>query len=957
MEQWQRADTLFQAALERPAQEREAWLRENCGADISLFREVASLLKHHESSAFGNWPSGLAAELLDAPAPLEPGQVFGSYKIIAFLAAGGMGEVYRALDTQLDREVAVKVLPSALASHPARLARFEREAKALAALNHPNIAVIYGLAEMAGQPALAMELVPGETLASVIRRKPLPFAAAAPIARQIAEALEAAHEKGIVHRDLKPGNVMVTPAGLVKVLDFGLAMTIESDSSAQETSETPTATNGNTAAGAILGTTAYLSPEQAAGLPVDKRSDIWSYGVVLWEMLTGKPLFDGGRPVRQTANNTARPEIDFGNLPPSVPAGIVELLQRCLDRDPNTRLRDIGEARVAIARSLAAPAGGNQATLASQRRRTTLAWLIAIAASLAAAILGFLHFRQPHHEARVIHSAILPPPKTAFSFTSNLGPLVLSPDGQHAAFAATGPDGKSQLWIHSLADGSAHPLPGTERGQFPFWAPDSRWLAFFADAKLKKIDTQGGPPIILADAQAGRGGSWSSSGIIVFSPIGPSPLLKVSSQGGEVSMAAALDTSLGGYYRFPWFLPDGKHFLFTAIKNKRVGARQNILLASLDSAAATIIGDADSNAEYADGRLLFLRGSTLVAQPFDLKTLHFAGEPTRVAEDVEHFLGPQTLGLFSVSNTGLLAWQPGTQGDRVSLTWYDRSGKPLQTIGELQEFAALELSPDRQRLAASATDSIGNLNLMIFDLKSGLRTGFTFDPASEFNAVWSPDGRTIVFNSDRQGHLDLYRKSANGSGPEELLYADDQNKLPNSWSPDGRFLLYHTFSGSKGIHVWKLPLEPERPGSPLKPVQLFPSEFQELFAHFSPDGRWVMYSAGESQNYDVYVAPVSHPAERHQISIGGSTWSRWRADGKEIFFLRRNGPLMAVDVHISGDNVQVGAAHPLFSGIPPANGFAWDISADGQRILAALPSNAPPEPVTLLQNWSAAIKN
>jgi serine/threonine protein kinase len=389
-----------------------------------------------------------------------------------------MGEVYRALDTQLEREVAIKVLPRVLANDPERLARFEREAKVLAALNHPNITVIYRLAEARGQRALVMELVPGETLAAVIKkRKALPFTAAAPIARQIAEALEAAHDKGIIHRDLKPGNVMVTLSGLVKVLDFGLAAMAEEEAvAAADASGSPTPTVGRTLAGTILGTAAYVSPEQVSGSPADKRSDIWSYGAVLWEMLTGKRLFESGKTLPQTLDDVLHADIDFRKLPQAVPPSIVELLRRCLNRDVTTRLRDIGEARVAIARCLADPRGASTAAPKPEARAAKLAWVLAAAGLFAAVVVGLLHFREPAPEARVVRTTILPPEKTTFAFATNYGPVQLSPDGRRMVFAATGEDGKNQLWVRSLDSSTAQPLPGTQEGTFPFWAPDSRWV-------------------------------------------------------------------------------------------------------------------------------------------------------------------------------------------------------------------------------------------------------------------------------------------------------------------------------------------------------------------------------------------------------------------------------------------------------------------------------------------------
>lgn len=982
-ERWRQVEELYHAASEREPGDRGAFLQQACQGDHELKSEVESLLRQETCgegllgwatpagwSAAESWatpPADMRLLGLDAAAGLSkepalglnPGDELGPYKIVDAIGSGGMGEVYRALDTQLERKVAIKVLPRALANDPERLARFEREAKVLAALNHPNIAVIYGLAEARGQRALVMELVAGETLARVIqKRRAMPFGSAAPVARQIAEALEAAHEKGIVHRDLKPGNVMVTPSGLVKVLDFGLAAMVQEESpAADDVTGSHALTMGKTLAGTILGTAAYISPEQASGLPVDKRSDIWSYGAVLWEMLTGKRLFEGGKTLSQTLDAVLHAEIDFGRLSGTVPEGIVELLRRCLDRDVTTRLRSIGEAQVAIARCVADPTNGARA-VRQPARATKLAWALATLGIVAAVVLGSLYWRKPAPEERVVQTTILPPEKTTLAFTTNYGPPALSPDGRRMVFAATGEDGKSKLWIRPLDAAMAQPLEGTGGGAFPFWAPDSRWLGFFADAKLKKIDTQGGPPIPLADATVGEGGSWSKNGIIVFAPIGPSALLRVSSDGGNATAATALNASLGSYHRFPWFLPDGDHFLFAAQKGSS-GGRMNLLVASLSSTAAKIIGEADSNAVYAEGRLLYLRGSALVAQSFDLRSLQAVGEPVQVAERVVRNVLPYSAGVFSVSATGLLAYQGGFSApDTLQLTWFDRTGKPLGTIGQPQtRFGALELSPDRKTLVASVPDDVGNIGLWVHDSLRGLPMRFTFDPSRDINAVWSPDGRTIVFNSDRKGRYDLYRKPANGSGAEELLYADDQAKLPSSWSPDGKVLLYHTFSGSQGVHLWVLAMTPEA-NRAARPRRLLQTSSSDLFGQFSPDGQWIVYGSNETQDYEIYAAPFLRPSEKRQISTSGGIRPRWSRNGKEIFYHTRAGQLLAAEVRISGETVEVGPVRELFRGIPALYGYAWDISADGQRILAAVPvkNQKAPEPITLVQNWAAGLK-
>ena len=550
-------------------------------------------------------------------------------------------------------------------------------------------------------------------------------------------------------------------------------------------------------------------------------------------------------------------------------------------------------------------------------------------------------------------AAILPPENTSFDFSRNFGPVSLSPDGRRMVFTATGADGTRQLWLRPLDTADAKPLQGTRNGTFSFWSPDSRWVGFFADGMLKKIDTRGGQPVALAEAPAGRGGAWSAKGTIVFAPDTFAPLLKISPDGGKTSNAVAPDTAMGTAHGFPWFLPDGEHFLFVSWGG---AGRMNLRVGSLSSNATQIVGEADSNAVYSGGCLLYLREHSLVAQPFDVKSLRVTGEAAPVIERVERFLDLIEVGAFSVSATGLLAYQAGEGAGLRQLTWLDRTGKPLETVGEPRAFFDVELSPDRKRLAASAPDSVGNYDLWLYDMARGLPTRFTSDPGGEYWAVWSKDGKDIIFNSTRKGHYDLYRKSADGAGTEELLYADGQDKVPTSWSPDGRFLLYFTGGGQR-YDLWLLPLTPERPGAPLKSTPLHQTRFNEKFPRFSPDGRWVAYNSEESGRSEIYVAPVSRIAEKRQLSPNGGSLPRWRQDGKEIFY-EAPGQLMAAEVRTEGGTAEVGAVRALFARITSYGGYPYDVSTDGQRILAAMPAGRQKtaEPVTLVENWAAALK-
>ncbi|MBV8906709.1 MAG: protein kinase, partial [Acidobacteriia bacterium] len=823
--------------------------------------------------------------------PLAAGDRLGPYEILAAIGAGGMGEVYRASDPKLKRDVALKVLPEAFARDPDRMARFQREAEVLASLNHPNIAHIYGVEDR----ALVMELVGGES-----PKGPMPFDDAWKIALQIADALEYAHEKGVIHRDLKRANVKVTPDGVVKLLDFGLAKAYSEspDSAAADPENSPTITLGGTVAGAIIGTAAYMAPEQARGKKVDKRADIWAWGVVLCELLTGERLFQGDEAADTLAQVlTKEPKLD------RVPARARKLLGRCLEKDPKGRLRDIGEARYLIEEPI---------PTASTPRFGKAGWIAAACFAIAAAIVGFLHFRKTPTDPLVIRTMILPPDNTLFDFRTT-GPMAISPDGRRIVFSAKTLDNKDQLWVRALDVLTAQPLAGTEGAKWPFWSPDSRSLGFFADRKLKRIDIAGGPALTLADAPNPRGGSWSKDGVIVFSPVNTGPLERVSANSGAISPATSLGTGQGSH-RFPWFLPDGRHFLFEGQGTPAL-ATSEIMLASLDSNQTKSLLRADSNAIYSGGYLLFLKGNTLMAQAFDLRQIALSAEAVPIAEQVETILIGGRTAAFSASQTGLLAYQTGEEGGRRTLTWFDRSGKLERTVGEPGNIAQIELSPDGKFVATWI--EANNNDIWIYDLARGVRTRFTFDPADDRTPVWSPDGRTIVFGSQRKGPADVYRKSADGSGSEELLYEDNSNKAPLSWSPDGKFLLYFA-DHTKGRSLFILPMT-----GPLKPIP-FVRTASPAWGKFSPDGKWVAYTSDESGRAEIYVAPFPGPGGKRQVSPGGGIYPRWRKDGKEIFYVALDQRLMAAEITAESSRLEVGQVRPLFGPIDVGLNYIYD---------------------------------
>ena len=870
--------------------------------------------------------------------------VIAHYRITSKLGAGGMGEVYRATDTKLGRDVAIKFLPDALAQIPDRLNRFSREARVLASMNHPNIAAVFGVEER----ALVMELVEGPTLEERIAQGPIPVPEALAIARQVAEAVEYAHEHGVVHRDLKPANIKVTTDGRVKVLDFGLAKAVSADSTGGD-SLTSASVATQTMTGVIMGTPAYMSPEQARGKPADRRSDIWAFGMILVEMLTGKRL-----PLALLIDS----DPDLSKLPADTPAAVKKLIRRCLDRDPQRRLQWIGEARIAIEDGLSGAGDAGAADAAAEPGWKAWGWIAAAAALVACGALALVHFREKPVEAPLVRFTISPPEKTTFTIGgAAVRPPAISPDGRRLLFKATSQEGRDQLWVRSLDSFDARPLAGTENGGYAFWSPDGKSIGFFAEGKLKKIDVAGGPAITLADAANGRGGAWGPDGVILFCADRQGPLMRVSSAGGSATPATKLAQGEVNH-RLPWFLPDGRHFLYAA-PSTMGSDHVKVYAASLDAPDAKYLLDADSNAEFAGGYLVFLRVDTLMAEPFDPKRLAFTGEAVPVAEKVGH-VPTSAAGLFSLSRNGWITYQTGTINGTLKLTWFDRSGKHLSTVGDASAYGRLHFSPDRKSVAIGITEG-NNSDIWIFDVARGLRTRFTFDPAMETQAVWSPDGKTIVFDSIRKGHFDLYRKAADGSGSEDLLYADSIDKSPTSWSPDGKYILYNTLDPKTYQDIWALPMAPENrtqgAASAPKPFPFVQTQFNEGNAQFSPDGKWVSYQSNESGRSEIYVAPFPGPGGKRQISSAGGALARWRNDGKEIFYIAPEEKLMAAEVSMKGTSLNVGEVHTLFGPIVTGLGFMYDISVDGQKILTpAAGEQTISEPLTVVQNWTAALK-
>jgi Tol biopolymer transport system component len=886
---------------------------------------------------------------------IATGTRFGSYEVVSQIGAGGMGEVYEARDTKLGRNVAIKVLPDAFAHDADRLVRFQREARALAALNHPNIATIHGLEQSNGTSYLVMELVPGETLSSRIKReRALPVEEAVSIAKQIAEALESAHEKGIIHRDLKPSNVKVTPEGRVKVLDFGLAKAFTDDSQPSDPANSPTLSAVATTQGVIMGTAAYMSPEQVRGKAVDKRTDIWAFGCVLYEMLTGKRAFDG-EDVTEILAAVVKAEPAFEALPKNISPSIRVLLQRCLRKDRRQRTPDAGTIRIEIEDAIAAPkeTGVSSAAPAAKGWRERAAWAVAAGVLIVTTIafaIGFV-LRVPR-APEAIRFFISPPDTWSLMGAGTLttGPISVSPDGHRIVFLAATADGKSILWVRSMDTLSAQALAGTEGALRPFWSPDSRFVGFFASGKLKKIDVSGGPPITLCDAPEVLGGTWNREGVIVFSPAQRSALQKVSAAGGVPTTATVLGQGESIGHRMPFFLPDGRHFLYRAVKPG--GGGGPVYVASLDSSERKFLLNSDSsNVLYTQGHLLFLRETTLMAQPFDPRSLTLTGEAFPVAEQIQTQGNPPA-GVFSASENGVLAYQTGSSPVSFELTWFDRSGKKIGILGDRAVYGDLELAPDGKRASVSISNA-GSRNIWIYDVARSLKTRYTFDAGNDAPSIWSPDGSRLVFSSNRKGHFDLYQNVSDGSATEAPLLEDNFDKLPNSWSPDGRIIIFTNSGGPTGSDLFVLPLTGDR-----KPVPFLKTQFNESDGRFSPDGRWVAYRSNESGTYEIYVAPFPGPGGKRQISTGGGTWPRWRRDGTEIFYVALDNKLMVAAVNGKGSSFEVGTVKPLFD-MHVFNGlrYPYDLTPDGQRfLLSTVPGQASSAPITVVVNWLAGLK-
>ncbi|MEE9231013.1 MAG: protein kinase [Acidobacteriota bacterium] len=889
---------------------------------------------------------------------LSPGGMLSHYRLVEKIGEGGMGVVWSADDTVLGRQVAIKVLPDDFAQDAERLARFKQEARLLAALNHPNIAAIHGLEESDGVRYLVLELVPGLTLAERIGRGPLPVDEALTVCRQIAEALEAAHEKGIIHRDLKPGNVKVTPDGKVKVLDFGLAKAFEAEAMSGDLSHSPTLTSPPTRAGVLLGTASYMSPEQARGKPLDKRTDIWSFGCVMYEVLTGRQTF-GGETASDTIANILQREPAWDALSEKVPQCAARLLHRCLEKDSNRRLRDVWDVRIEIDHALNEPADGGGVAAGVQGRSILMHFVPWVVAGVLAIISGVAIWdlwdsRNALISETPLHLSVAIPENLQLGFVPQerfeMPVAALSPDGSLLAYVAyeslTG-----QLYLRSIESGETDLLPGTEGANTPFFSPDGQWLGFFAAEKLKKVPIRGGLPFEICDAPSGTGASWGSDDTIVFAPTFAGGLLRVSAAGGTPQVLTTLDSQRGeGSHAWPQILPGGRAALFTIEISGDSFDEGQLAVVSLDSGERRVVLEGGTFARYIPtGHLVYVRGGSLLAVAFDLERLTVEGSTIPVLEGISQD-SARGAAHFTVSDDGTLLYVSGAPAGESVMVWLDRRGVSQPLADVRRDFVTLRISPDGQKVATtirSADDAV-----WVYDISRGALSRLTFE-GENFGAIWSADGERVAFSSDRAGAFNLFWKFADGSGVAERLLASEHDQIPSAWSPDGRTLVFTELHPVTGTDIWFLDLEGDR-----RPRPFLQTRFSEEGAVFSPDGDWLAYVTDESGRGEVYVQSYSNSHGKWQVSTEGGHEPVWARSGRELFY-HNDGKMMMVSVQTT----------PAFSAGKPVQlfettwigsyGFStFDVAPDGEHFAMAdrrAGKDASPQ-LNIVLNWFEELK-
>jgi serine/threonine-protein kinase len=972
---WSRLKEVFAGARALPPDRRLAYLAEACGDNEALRQEVESLLASNErAKSFLETPA--AAQVQDALAAKHlEGQRIGSYRIQAWIGAGGMGEVYKALDTKLNRQVAIKVLLPAVVDDPDRLARFSREAHLLASLNHPHIAQIHGL-EDAGVRALVMELVEGPTLADRITQGAIPIDEALAMAKQIAEALAAAHEQGIIHRDLKPANIKVREDGTVKVLDFGLAKALDPASGASvEAMNSLTPTAHATDAGGILGTTAYMSPEQARGKSVDRRADLWAFGCVLYEMLTRRQVFDGDSPTDVLAA-IVKKEPDWTRLPAETPAAIRTLLRRCLAKDRTHRLDSATAARLEIDGALSASVGGVPGAAGPSRRAPSVAVAALVGAFVAALVTWAVTRPAPMVPVLPARFAIAPAPGLPLNVSGLGRDLTLSPDGRRLVYRAGGTNtAGSPLMVRAIDRLDAQPVADVSEAYAPFFSPDNRWIGFFENTDLKKVSITGGPAITLCQFSGiPLGASWGDDNTITFATNAPgTSLWRVSADGGEPTVLTTADPAQHeGTYSFPSVLPLGRGVLFTIATASQAGSSVAVLDLKTGQRKTLIQGGSD--AQYVEtGHLIFAAAGALRAVRFDPSRLEVLGDPVTVLERV--MTKPTGAANYTVSRAGTLVYIAAGLSEMTApraLVWVDRKGHEEPTGAPLRAYGTPRLSPDGTRVAAEIYDQ--NTDVWIWDFAQETLRRLTFDPAGDGMAVWTPDGRQVIFESGRTGMSSVYKQAADGTGTIDRLSTSATPQWSHSITPDGTWLAGVERLPRTAPNVIFLPLTRgvvRASSNPAAGVSQSPVEppaetkFRGQVPNFSPNGRYIVYQSDESGRGEIYVRAFPRVDNgRWQVSTAGGTRPVWARNGRELFYLDASNALMSVAVRTSGPTFTFGRPAKVFETgyAEPNPSRHYDVSPDGQRFLmlkdaAARDPNATPANMVVVQHWFEELKS
>ena len=884
---------------------------------------------------------------------LAPNNKLGPYEIQSPLGTGGMGEVYRARDTRLDRTVAVKILPAHLSADPARKLRFEREAKTISALTHPNICSLFDVGSQDGIDFLVMECIEGESLVQRLARGALSIEQVLKIGTEIADALDKAHRSGVVHRDIKPGNIMLTKTG-AKLLDFGLAKPAVSPAS----SVTLTVAAGSspvTEQGTLVGTFQYMSPEQVEGKDLDGRSDIFSLGSVLYEMITGQRAFAGKSQLSVASAILEKEPAAISSIKPVTPPSVDRCVKRCLAKDPDQRWQSAGDLADEL-RWIASSFDSGISQVDAARRhanlRDRIAWAVTASVLLASLAIWLLRPKS-EFSTQPTYSSIVPPAGTSFQIEGDLGtPPALAPDGSAIVFGAG-----DEVWYRSLRRGTERVLPGAHGGMYPFWSPDSSGIGFFADGKLKTLDISSGVARILCDAPTPRGGTWGANGIILIAPGTQDGIYQIPAGGGSPTPVTHLDPNLHTTHRWPFFLPDGQHFLYLATNHFHPQAEQNgVYLTSLDGKINRLLVSSPAGAAYVKGNLLYVNQSTLYAQPIDLKKRALTGIPVQLVDGIVVDQGVWHA-TFTASQNNELSYQTGSASAQSRLEWVDRQGKHLSYASDKGDFFGARLSRDGRRLLVARGDP--SADIWVLDASGSNKTRLTFDSGVVTEAVWSPDDSRFAFTrSLPNNRFDLIAKASSGSGPTALLGELGYNDAPTDWSPDGRYLLTERFLHGDS-EIWLQPLTPNEGPRPL--LDSLPAKGLQSSGQFSPDGKFVAFTLATSGGQQIFIVPFPSGNGIWQASVDNGHWPRWRRDGKELYFVTTRNVITAVEIREKADSLEVGQPVPLFPFRPSLRTYRigminYDVSPDGQRFLLNAAADENTRPLTLVVNWTAELE-